>query len=265
MQIVKSPEEIARIQKSLNDVRFTNGRMFSVEFETDRDWVKAILPPGLETVDDPKVVASICDFGGGSCGPFRGGVIHVNARHGDKLGNYSLFMFMDSDNALLFGRDLFGEPKKMCTADVEVAGNRVHGAIERGGVRLIEIDAMITQDIEPRASEGYDFNYKCALAIDGMGLQGDPQLTGATMRTVATRTAVTDARLHLNGSIHDPLHEIPVGKTTGSFYIEGDIFASANLITTVPADAFLPYALGRLPHFGAFYDADLERQQRKAG
>ncbi len=45
-------------------------------------------------------------------GDYCGGAIYVAARHEGVEGDYVLAMYMDADPAIIFGRDLFGEPKK---------------------------------------------------------------------------------------------------------------------------------------------------------
>ena len=45
-------------------------------------------------------------------GDYCGGALYVAARHEGVEGDYVLAMYMDADPAIVFGRDLFGEPKK---------------------------------------------------------------------------------------------------------------------------------------------------------
>ena len=60
-----------------------------------------------------------------------------------------------------------------------------------------------------------------------------------------------EGHLRLAGTVHDPLHEIPVVKIVGAGYVEGDFSARCRAIARIPAPAFLPYAYGRLDDWSA--------------
>ena len=58
-------------------------------------------------------------------GDFFGGAIYVAARHDGIDGDYVLAMYMDGDSPTIYGRDLFGEPKKLpATSNVYTARRR---------------------------------------------------------------------------------------------------------------------------------------------
>src|SRR5690349_15380443 len=112
MGFVKSAEEIARIEHALSHPRFVNGEMLSVEFLTDEAFVAEVLPPPLEPGDTPRVSAMVGRWQSNCVGDFHGGAIYVSARYDGVDGDYVLAMFMDGDVPTIYGRDLFGEPKK---------------------------------------------------------------------------------------------------------------------------------------------------------
>ncbi len=142
----------------------------------------------------------------------------------------------------------------MATAQLDLDDNNITGHIDRGGKRLVEITGVVGDfDKAPDAEVGKDFNYKYSLSIDGVGLAGDPVLTLSKLTTHIQRLAPVDAKLTLIGTVHDPLHEIPVGDIISAYYIEADISAEAEALTAVSAEEFLPYAYGRLPDWSAFY------------
>ena len=85
--------------------------MLSVEFLTDPDVVAEVLPPPLPTHH------AACGRWQSNCvGDFFGGAIYVAARHDGIDGAYVLAMYMDNDQPTIYGRDLFGEPKKLATS-----------------------------------------------------------------------------------------------------------------------------------------------------
>jgi acetoacetate decarboxylase len=245
MGFVKHPEEIARIERALSHPRFVNGEMLSVDFLTDPAVVEHVLPPPLELGDSARVTAMIGRWQSNCVGDFHGGAIYVAARHDGVDGDYVLAMYMDNDAPTIYGRDLFGEPKKIATSALHRNGETFHGWLERGGVRLIELHGVLATDLGEFEAEGVNFNFKARPAADGIGLEEDAILTRATFKTRATLAREGAGSVVLRGSVHDPLDELPVRSVLRAVFVEADLIASCEAVTRVPADVFLPYHHGR--------------------
>src|SRR6201989_3141660 len=186
MGFVKSSEEIARIEHALSFPRFVGGQMLSVEFSTDEDVIAEVLPPPLEPAEAPNVRAMVGRWQSNCVGDFYGGAIYVAARHDGIDGEYVLAMYMDNDVPTIYGRDLFGEPKKIADSNLVRRGDAFRGYIDRGGVRIVELQAELTTDTRAFDAEGYNFNFKARPAADGRGLEEDAILTRAKFDVHAT-------------------------------------------------------------------------------
>jgi acetoacetate decarboxylase len=245
MGFVKRPEEIERIQRAITHPRFVSAEMLSIDFLTDEAVVEHILPPPLEPADQPRLSAMIGRWRSNCVGDYKGGAIYVAARHEGIDGDYVLAMYMDGDSPIIYGRDVFGEPKKQGTSALYRSGDTFHGWVERHGVRLIELHAQLGNDLGPFETEGTNYNFKARPAADGVGLQEDAILTRATfeVRGVASREGTGSVELH--GTVHDPLDELPVRSVVRGFFMECDLIASCRAVATVPAEVFLPYHHGR--------------------
>ena len=246
MGFVKTPDEIVRIEHALKHPRFVNAEMLSVSFLTDAAFARSVLPPGLELRGEPVMTASVGRWQSNCVADFDGGSLTIPARHGEHEAEYVLAMYMTSDHAIVYGRELFGEPKKQATVAMHRKGGRFTGHIGRLGTRLIEIDADLGPDEGPASARTFNFNFKAPPATNGVGLEWDPLLTLATFDLDIRVQRTGTGRLTLRSGLLDPLGDIPVLETRGAAYVEGDIVASARAIATVPADAFLPYAYGRV-------------------
>src|SRR5215216_4758174 len=111
---VKSPGEIARIQALFAAPIFSDSRVLGIQFETTAEFIATVLPPGLEPDERSLASAWVGSFGSSNCvGPFAGAGVNVRARHGDLVGQYCLTMPMSTDAAIIFGRELYAEPKKL--------------------------------------------------------------------------------------------------------------------------------------------------------
>jgi acetoacetate decarboxylase len=251
MGFVRTPEEIAEIQATLRKPLFTSAEMLSVEFLTRPEIVETVLPPPLEPADEPLLSAMVGRWQSNCVGDFDGGAIYVSARYGDIEAMYVLAMYMSSDQAIIFGRDVFGEPKKQSVNSLHRSGNRMSGWVERGGVRLIELEADLTADLGPAEGRGSNFNFKAVPAANGEGLEDDAVLTLADFDLSLTTNREGAGSVRLRGSVHDPLDEIQVVEVKRAAYVEGILDASCRALARVPADDFLPYAYGRLDYWPA--------------
>jgi acetoacetate decarboxylase len=250
MGFVKTAQEIERLKEVLGTARFVGGEMLGVAYRTSPEAVARVLPPGLEPADDPVARVVVGRWRSNSVGDFHGGSLYVTARRDGVVADYVVAMFMDRDVPLLFGRDLYGEPKKIASVGLYRQHDRVSGWIARGGVRLIEIDAGLGDDRGPASGTAGNFNVKALLAADGQGLHADAAITLAeySSETHVDRPLRAPA-LHVRGTPHDPLDELPVLEILGGSYTEGDMSATCSVVGTIPAEEFLPYALGRLDDY----------------
>jgi len=245
MGFVKTPEEIARIEHALSHPRFVNGEMLSVDFLSDPAVVAALLPPPLEPADEPLLSAMVGRWQSNCVGDFSGGAIYVAARHDGIEGRYVLAMWMDGDVPTIYGRDLFGEPKKLAESRLHRRGNEYSAWLERGGVRLLELHAQLPTELGPSEGTGVNFNFKARPASNGVGLEEDAILTRATFHSIVRGGRAGTGALTLLGTVHDPVDELPVVSIAGASYVECDLIASCTSVATVPADVFVPYHHGR--------------------
>jgi acetoacetate decarboxylase len=251
MGFVRTPQEIERIQEVLERPRFTDCEMLQVEFLTDANTVAHVLPPPLEPASEPLMVAMVGRWRSNCVGDYTGGALYVSARYQDIEATYVLAMYMDTDHAIVFGRDVFGEPKTQAQIDLRRRGHAYHGWVERHGVRLIDIRADVPTDLGADRGQGANFNIKSSPACDGTGLENDAVLTFAEFDTELLVNREGTGTLALQGTVHDPLDEIQVVNVRRATYVEGDLNAQARALTTIPAKQFLPYAYGRLDDWSA--------------
>jgi acetoacetate decarboxylase len=242
---VKTAEEIARIIEVTSHPRFVNAEMLQVEFLTDPSIVAAILPPPLEPASTPLVRAMVGTWQSNCVGDYNGGSLYVAAKYGDIEADYVLAMYISTYSAITFGREIFGEAKKMGTGALTRKGSRMSGYVERDGVRLIELEADLQTDLGPSKSKGTNFNIKTVPATDGRGLEDDPMLTLAEFDVEMHANREGSGSVVLRGTSHDPLDEIEVVKVLKATYFEGDLIGQARNLARIPAADFLPYYYAR--------------------
>ena len=102
-------------------------------YETDPEIVAAVLPPPLEPGPEPLVRITITRVEMPGLPVFGAGWIGVQARHEDRVGEYPIFMPMTTEQSLIGGREVNGEPKKLAEVEVHRDGDHVSARIARMG------------------------------------------------------------------------------------------------------------------------------------
>jgi acetoacetate decarboxylase len=245
MGFVKSAAEVERIQAALARPRFVNSQVLVVTFLTTEETVARILPPGFKPAAEPRITVQLGRWQSTCCGDFNGGSVKIAARWGELEGDYALAMYMDDDRPLIFGRDLFGEPKKLATAALFARAGGYFGYLERHGTRLIELAMEVDADAGPGRVAVNNFNVKARPAAGGIGLEEDALVTCAVFENELRANLEGPATVRLGGTAHDPLDEIEVVEVLRGRHVEADVTATNSVVGTIAAADYEPYFYGR--------------------
>lgn len=254
---VKSPEDVARILEAYRAPAFLETRSIATSFLTEPEVVAELLPPPLAPAPEPRVYLSVYTIGRSNCvGPFDGASINLACTYQGEPGLYCLAMPMTTDTAVIFGRELYAEPKKLAEVGFAVHGRHVQGSVRRHGVTYIELHATLDSDPAPadRRTRSAHYYFKYVLRADGAGLDGDAQLVRVTHTGRTTRLATGTCNLALRESAHDPVIDLPVLQLEGATYSEGETHTRGEVVGHVPGAQFLPYAFARSDDLTAWLD-----------
>ncbi len=258
-RFVKSPEQIALLQEAFAAPAFLQARTLAITFETDAEIVAELLPPPLAPAAKPRVSVSVSVIGESNCvGPFHGGAINISCSYEGAEGVYCLAMPMSTDTAVVFGRELYAEPKKLADIVLEgAAPGHMRGTITRHGVTYIDLRGSFED--EPvdfgRESLSSHYYFKFMPSADGKGFAHDPELIRVTHRGVTHRVARGSGTITFRESRHDPVIDIPVLSVAGATYSEGETHTRAEVVATVPGEQFLPYAFAKMDDLTAWMPA----------
>jgi acetoacetate decarboxylase len=237
------------LQQAYAKPAFLDMRTLAVTFETDPAVVAGLLPPPLQPAAEPRVTVSISEVARSNCvGPFNAASVNVACRFEGQDGVYCLSMPMSTDTAVIFGRELYAEPKKLAEIELEQRpGGHVKGTVTRRGITVIEIRALFEDGFREANVERESRNYyfKFLPSADGLGFAHAPELIEVIHRSLIHRFVRGTGTLTFRESCHDPLIDIPVLSITGVTLSEGDLFTTARVAATVDPAAFLPYAFAK--------------------
>jgi len=237
MKNVLNPTEVKEmLQKFVPN--FTGINALNVVFETTPEFVREVLPPPLEPTAAPLVTISmqITD-------QYKGMTCLVASRYKNIEGNFGLGYVMNSDTAVIFGRELWGEPKKVGKTKITRNGDELIGTVERYGQELIRIKATVKQaKTAPATTVMECFHFKYSIKPDATGIE-DVRLVNVTFKSQVQALEVCEVnQIKLTETVMDVYGNIPIVKIIGGSYSQYDTMGSGKYLAEVDAEAFLPYA-----------------------
>ena len=212
-------------------------------YETDPELIAAVLPPPLEPTDEPlvRVTFASVDLGKG-IPPFGAGTIAVAAKHEGTVGDYALLMPMTTEQAVVGGRETFGEPKKIAQITLDREGDEVSASFTRMGITFLEIKGKVTGDIELTPDRRRTaFYLKFLLNPDGKGFDAEPSLVYCHRDEVTRKLEGIDGKVILRESKFDPVADLPVRRLRSIDIAERSSEQRGEIVSRVPGDWVMPY------------------------
>jgi acetoacetate decarboxylase len=219
-------------------------------YATDPELIAAVLPKPLEMSDTPLVRVNVARVDlPGLDEPLGAGVVSVTCTHEGRAGYYDLIMVMTAEQAVIGGRETYGEPKKIGTARLGVDGNHVHGVTGRRGVDYVEVDGTIVEELDllPTADRT-TFYFKFLMDPQGKGFDHDPSLVYCTRTETQRKRERVDATVTLRDSRFDPVADLPVREVVSCYLSEINTVQRGEIHSTVPEGWILPFAHQRYDH-----------------
>ena len=208
-------------------------------YETDPDIIAAVLPPPLEPGPEPLVRITITRVEMPGLPIFGAGWIGVQARHGDRLGEYPILMPM---TALIGGREINGEPKKLAEVEVSRDGAHVSAHIARMGSVICEITGTVTGTRENYELEKTDFWLKLSPSCEEAGVLDQDPLLVYGEKTERTRLHETiDGELILKEAPLDPIADLVVRRMVDINWTERASTQVGRVIGPVPRAGVEPF------------------------
>lgn len=212
-------------------------------YETDPEAIAAVLPRPLVPSTEPlvRVTFATVDIGLGRA-PFGAGTFAVEAVHDGMIGGYPLVMPMTTEQAVVGGRETFGEPKKLAAVTLERDGDTVRGSFARLGVTFVEINGEIVGE-EPLTPDRRrtDFYFKFLLDPSGGGFDSDPWLVHCHREEKTRAVWKVAGEVVLRESKFDPVADLPVRSLRFIEFAERSSSQRGELISTVPGEWIRPF------------------------
>jgi acetoacetate decarboxylase len=212
-------------------------------YETDPDAIRAVLPPPLSPPAEPLVRVTIATVDVGRGYPiFGAGTFAVHARHEDVDGDYALVMPMTTEQAVVGGRETFGEPKKLAQIALDRDGESVRGSFTRMGTTFLEVAGRVTGELPATPDRTRtSFYLKFLPSPSGKGFDGDPMLVYCRRDEKTRSLGNVEGEVILRESRFDPVVDLPVLSLRSIELAERSSVQSGEVVAAIPADCVAPY------------------------
>jgi acetoacetate decarboxylase len=217
--------------------------MLTVTFETDPAAVAEILPPPLEAHPTHIGVATVGEVGNSNCaGPYDFATLGVRAKYGDITGIYGLSAPVSTSQATTFGREQYGEPRKLAKVVFEDQDDHVWGSAERNEIRFLSMRGRCEHPAPVGRQELSSFHFKFLPRPDGFGFDSPPQLVHVTTDMTVLKAKRGRGEVVFRDSPHDPVIDLPVTQVLDAVYVEGHAYVTGRIVAETDTKSFLPYA-----------------------
>jgi acetoacetate decarboxylase len=239
---------------------FYDAEMLTVFWETKPEIIARLLPPPLKPASSPVAYAFVASYPRTNFDViYKETALFIRASFNGEEGGYCLAMPVTSDMALIYGREIFGFPKKMADINYKKTGDKVVGWTKRRGTRFMKISARLNgrfndpamQDViaaHPVNADGSStittYNFKYFPAPEGCAFDYDPRLVKQETQFRPKEMLFGEAKIVFKPSDYDPWAEVEVVKMLGAIYTRGDnSMISGKVVADVEQTKFAPYAL----------------------
>jgi len=236
----------ARREQRSREIEATRAEIWSQAvtalWETDPELIAAVLPPPLVPGPDPLVRLTITTVEMPGLPAFGAGWFGVQARHGDVVGEYPIFMPMTTEQSVIGGRETYGEPKKIGDVWARREGDTIDAGIARMGFTVCEIHGRVTASREPYEKRKTDFWFKLSPSAERPGeLDQDPLFVYGEKTEKARVHETIDGDVILKDSPLDPVADFVIRRMVDLNWTERATIQIGRIIGPVPRADLIPY------------------------
>jgi acetoacetate decarboxylase len=207
--------------------RFINREFFVITYETDRDLLESILPPGLELIEPVVKFEFIRMPDSTGFGDYTESGQVIPVRYKGEEGGFTISMFLDCESPIAGGREIWGFPKKYAKPKLFVEEDTLIGLINYGSIRIATATMGYKHRlVDPNAILA-EVKKPIFLLKNIPGVDGTPEINQLT-RTYLTDITIKGAwsgpgSLELHPHALAPIADLPVKKIKGVSHFITDL------------------------------------------
>jgi acetoacetate decarboxylase len=181
-----------------------------IDYPTEREKIRALLPPGLETTDESNVHLSVYCFPVPD-EPEYGLVVSVDASYRGTKGCYALAYAIDQESAVYISKDMNGQPKYLAEIEYYRMGAAVRARCSHHGYTFLEFSGKTTGALPlPEPWLEHEWWIKVSRAVGGAEKSYDfpPHVVAVKAGYRPVYREKVEGELRLPPSPWDPIAEL---------------------------------------------------------
>jgi acetoacetate decarboxylase len=247
---VKSPEQLKQAAEQSPEFLESSVRSIRCVYETDAALAAAVVPRPLVPDARPEVCVTFSHVAMHLSPELTieigSAIFGVRARYDGVPGTYLLTMPMTTEQAVVPGRETFGEPKKIAQIDFRRDGDRVSARVSRMGIPYLAAQGALREELGARRFSEYGYCVKAFPSCEkGKAFDQDPLLVRLEWKHRHENAWRLDGELVLTESPFDPVADLPLRRLLRLEYEEGHTESNGRALAGLPGATFLPFLHGR--------------------
>ena len=243
---VKTPEQLKRAAETNPEFLPSTVRSIRCVYETDPAIAAAVIPRPLAAAERPEVCVTFShvamQLGPGVTFEIGSAIFGVRARYDGTDGIWLLTMPMTSEQAVVPGRETYGEPKKIAAIDFRAEGDRVSARVTRMGIPYLEVEGALGAPLPARDFTEHAFCVKAFPSCEkGRGFDQEPLLVQLDWHHRHETVRTVDGALVLRESPFDPVADLPVRRLVSIQYEVGRTESNGRVLRPIPGEWLLPF------------------------
>lgn len=201
---------------------YKNYEKISVYCKGHREVIERFLPKDFEYVSDVFEIFVLKNEVIEGLDPYSEGGIVIPCKYKDIVGAYMAYEYVDTDEALCAGREIWGYPKKLADVEYRNEHGQVHGKITRKGKVIIDIKLTLA-DVEVTPPNLFPrLQVKRMPRADKYGMDMDQVILNEFVDPVIHTRKNGTAEVNWEYSSFDPIAELGPVEVIGGVYVVGD-------------------------------------------
>jgi acetoacetate decarboxylase len=250
VRYVKSLEQVKRSAEMNPEFLPSTVRSVRCVYETDPAIAAAVVPRPLVPAAKPEVCVTFShvsmEIGPGVTFEIGSAIFGVRASYDGAEGIYLLTMPMTAEQAVVPGRETYGEPKKIAAIDFKAEGDRVSARVTRMGVTYLEVEGTLGESLGAREFQETAYCVKAFPSCErGKGFDQEPLLVRLNWHHKQEQVQRVTGALTLRESAFDPVVDLPVRKLVRLEYEVGRTESNGEVLRAIPGEWLLPFLHGR--------------------
>jgi acetoacetate decarboxylase len=201
---------------------YKNYHKISVFCRGNRDTIKKFLPGNFEFVSDVFEIFVLKNEEIDGLDPYSEGGIVIPCKYKDKIGAYMAYEYVDTDDALCAGREIWGYPKKLAEVTYEEKKGEIHGKVIRKGKKIIEISLKLDNTEVNPPNLFPRLQVKRMPRADRYGTDIDQVILNEFEDTIIYTRKQGSATVNWEHSSYDPIAELGPVEVLGGVFVIGD-------------------------------------------